>query len=103
MSCLAEYGVTCSYDEIRKFKISAASQASKKKTLLLENDGGLIQGVSDNFDVNLFTQNGLQQTHSLATIFLQHRLHPSNNKRHPIPRLKHSELSEAELICLKYN
>ena len=69
MSCLAEYGVTCAYDEIRKFKISAASQASKKKTLILENDGGLIQGVSDNFDVNLFTQNGLQQTHSLENFF----------------------------------
>ena len=28
---------------------------------------------------------------------MQHRLHPSNNKRDPIPRLKHSELSKAEL------
>ena len=94
---LHEFGVTSSYDEVRRFKISAAHQTSQQKTVPLDSKDGLIQGVSENFDANLSTQNGLKQTHSLATIFLQHREQPQTEKRDPIPRLIKSELATVEL------
>ena len=57
----------------------------------------MIQGVSDNFDANLSTQNGLKQTHSLASVILQYRKVPQEDKRKPIPRLKKCELASAKL------
>ena len=64
----------------------------------LDSKDRLIQGVSDNFDANLSTQNGLKQTHPLlATIILQHREQPQTEKRDPIPRLIKSELATVEL------
>ena len=74
-------------DEVRRFKISAAHQTSEQKTVPLDSNDGLIQGISDNFDTNLSTQNELKQTHSLATIIVQHRDHPHTERRDPIPRL----------------
>ena len=94
---LNEFGVTSSYDEVRRFKISAAHQTSKQKTVPLDSNDGLIQGISDNFDANLSTQNGLKQTHSLATIIVQHSDQPHTEKRDPIPRLMTSELATVEL------
>ena len=43
---LYEYGVTASYDEVRRFKISAAYSASQEKEKTLDSKVGLIQGVS---------------------------------------------------------
>ena len=63
----------------------------------LDSNDGLIQGISDNFDANLSTQNGLKQTHSLATIIVQHRDQPHTERRDPIPRLMKSELPTVEL------
>lgn len=51
--------------ESRRFKISAAS--ANEVHIQLDSDGGLIQGVSDNFDAALSTKYGIKQTHSLAT------------------------------------
>ena len=94
---LYEFGVTSSYDEVRRFKISAAHQTSEQKTVPLDSNDGLIQGISDNFETNLSTQNKLKQTHSLATIIVQHRDHPHTERRDPIPRLLKSELSTVEI------
>ena len=94
---LQELGVTSSYDEVRRFKISAAHYASKDH-LILDSDKGLIQAVSDNFEANLSTQNGLKQTHSLATVLLRcGNLTHAEDSRSPIPRLKKEELSTVEL------
>ena len=91
---LYEYGVVASYDEVRRFKISSA--AENRVQLKLESRNGLIQGISDNFDAHLNTQNGLKQTHSLATIITQQsRQNPV--RREPIKRLKKSELSKLPL------
>ena len=49
---------------VKKIKTSAAAQ--KKQVVKLEVTSGLIQAISDNFDANLSTQNGLKQTQSLA-------------------------------------
>ena len=97
---LSEYGITASFDEIRRFKISAASFSSKGATVL-DSRNGLIQGVSDNFDANLSTQNGLKQTHSLASIVIQHTSSPTGEIRQPIPRLKKEELATVKLEDVK--
>ena len=65
---LHEYGVTCTYTESRRFKTSAA--VSNKQLVKMEATNGLIETASDNFDANLSTQNGLKQTHSLATVLI---------------------------------
>ena len=58
---LYEYGVTASYDEIRRFKISEAAASSKQEqSIRLEKGYRLIRGVSDNFDALRSTQNGLK-------------------------------------------
>ena len=97
IECLQELGVTSSYDEVRRFKISAAHHAIKDH-LILDSEKGLFQGVSDNFDANLSTQNGLKQTHSLATVLLQcgNLAHAADSKS-PILRLKKEDLSSVEL------
>ena len=68
-----DYGITCSPDEMRRFKISAAADCAKKKvsTQISTKKGGLIQVSIDNFDTPNSSQNGLKQTHSLATIITQ--------------------------------
>ena len=61
---------------MRRYKISAASHATSnsKESMFAESGSrsGLIQGISDNFDASLSTQNGMKQTHALATIITQH-------------------------------
>ena len=68
---LYEYRVTASYDEVGRFRHSAAFSAGQSPLLKFKSKGGLIQGISDNFDAHLCTQNGLQQTHALASIICQ--------------------------------
>ena len=75
----------------RRFKVSAAHFA-KKEDIIVDSKHTLIQGVSDNFDSNLSTQNGLQQTHSLASIVAQHCNSPCNVTREPISRLKKKDV-----------
>ena len=87
---LYEYKVCASYDEVRRYKISAASHATSnsKESMFAESGSrsGLIQGISDNFDASLSTQNGMKQTHALATIITQHG--GKNESKLAIPRLK---------------
>ena len=97
IECLQELGVTSSYDEVRRFNISAVHHASKDH-LILDSEKGLIQGLSDKFDANLSTQNGLKQTHSLAIVLLQcGNLTHAADSRSPIPRLLKEDLSSVEL------
>ena len=67
---LYEYRVCCSYDEYLRFKASAAIAADMQIDLrgLVNADKGLIQVVTDNFDSNVSSQNGLISTHSLAVL-----------------------------------
>ena len=93
---LYEYGITSSYDEVLRFKVSAA-YASRNQQHHLDSSNGLIQGITDNFDTNLCTPNGLKQTHSLATIIVQHQLLHIDHKRKAIPRLKKHAISKVPI------
>ena len=64
MERLFKYGISGSYLEVRRFKISAAVSEGNKDQKLNASDG-LIQYSRDNFDANISSQNGLQQTHGL--------------------------------------
>ena len=65
-----QFRVTCSYDEILRFKKSAALAATKEIQLSGIHQGGvgLLQAVADNFDAGISSQNGKMTTHSLAML-----------------------------------
>ena len=63
----------------------------------MDSKNGLIQGISDNFDDHLCTQNGLKQTHSLAAIITQHSSSTNKVKREPIKWLKKHQLGTVPL------
>ena len=64
---LHDYGITSTYQEFRRFKVSAASSIDTNNKEIDAKDG-LINVIVDNFDANMNSQNGLKQTHSMATI-----------------------------------
>ena len=53
----------------------------------------MVQGISDNFDANLCTQNSVKQTHCMATIITQNA--SEIRERTPIPRLSKAECTKA--------
>ena len=73
ISQLNAFGVTCSYDEILRFKKSAAVAATSANELqgISNSKDGLIQVVVDNFDADISSPNGKLSTHSLAVLVTQ--------------------------------
>ena len=67
--------MTCSYDEMLRFKASAASAAAgdvnRNLGAITDSKEGLIQAVADNYDANISSQNGLKSTHALALLLTQ--------------------------------
>jgi hypothetical protein len=55
----------CTYDELLRFKASAAAAAAKMTGIVAPKDG-IIQVVADNFDATISSQNGLLNTHSVT-------------------------------------
>lgn len=71
---LHDSGFTSSYDEVRRFRKSAALLACNDNFQIqsLLNEDGLVSTWCDNFDLNVFTPNGMRETHSMAVEFVQH-------------------------------
>lgn len=104
---MSDFGVTCTYDELLRFKKSAAAAAAKNTELTAISDAreGLVQVVVDNFDADIASQNGKVSTHSLAVLMTQPDISPCQNDRE-IPRLKKTEMSsqiDYELDIMRYN
>ena len=59
---LHKYGITSTYHDVKRYKISAAVEIDEKGEELQSSDG-IIQVVSDNY-----LQNGLKVTHSNQTL-----------------------------------
>ena len=57
---MSNFGVTCTYDELLRFKKSAAAAAAKSSELtgISKAEDGLVQIVVDNFDADIASQNG---------------------------------------------
>ena len=91
-----QFGVTCSYDEILRFKKSAALAATNDIQLsgIHEGDGGLIQTLVDNFDADISSQNGKLTMHSLAMLIMQPCTQPDENQNIPstIPRVSKADM-----------
>ena len=92
-----DYKVTCTYDEIKHFRKSAAVAAKDEFTQqsTTNNTSGLIQIVVDNFDTPIASMNGKSSTHSLAMIIMQ----PFNEETesettYSFRRLKRSDMSQ---------
>ena len=92
---LHEYGITSIYQKFWRFKVSAAALSDNNDKEVRTRDG-LIQIVADNFDARIHSQNGLKETHNMATIIPQpaHKYEPSKT---PIPRLKQENLKSVKL------
>ena len=73
VSNMSELGVSCSYDELPRFKKSATVAAATLPALqgISDSDVGLVQVVADNFDADISSQNGKLSTHSLAVLVTQ--------------------------------
>ena len=97
---LYDYGITCSPDEMRRFKVSAAASCAKDNvaSFLSAQTGGLVQTVIDNFDTAISSQNGLKQTHSLAMLLTQPECQVIEDDTDELfPRLKKCDLKDVEL------
>ena len=70
---LYDFGITCSHDEVRRFKKSAAVAATDKSIIqgIHKSSSGMTQGIVDNFDVDIHSPNGKFSTRSLGTIITQ--------------------------------
>ena len=95
---LHDFGITSSYDEVLRFKSSAAHAAAKnmEKLGISRSDAGLVQVVADNFDANISSPNGVQSTHALAILLTQPQQPDDQMKyeENKIKRLKKTEMSE---------
>lgn len=69
MKTMNDFGVTCTYDELLRFKKSVAVEAAKSAelTVISKAKDGLVQVVVDNFDAEMASQNGKLSTHSWFT------------------------------------
>lgn len=69
---LFDHQLTLSYEEIRRFKASAAVVCDKDRTnIRLNAKDRLLEAAADNFDDEIHSLNCLQQTHVLATYLAQ--------------------------------
>ena len=93
-----DFGVTCLYDELLRFKKSVAFNAnSKMGTVGLNNsNSGLLQGVGDNFDQQVCSQNGKIQTHSsMALLMTQSDYEGDDSKAEEVtPRISKSNMAQ---------
>ena len=93
---LHEYGITSTYDEFRRSKVSAAAATDASNQKEVDAKDGLIQIIADNFDAHIHSQNGLKEKHSMASIIAQ----PAPKSELPnssISRLKKDEVKTVKL------
>ena len=110
ITTMQSFGVTCSYDEVLRFKRSAAKAATMERSYhgISDASEGLVQIVADNFDAEISSQNGKLSTHSLAVLATQPES-PSDADmchRETIPRISKEEMSEPieyDVTIQRYN
>lgn len=74
VNILNQFKISCTYDELLRFKKSAAFEVVKNVNLpgiTKGNDATLTQVIVDNFDTEISSQNGKTSTHSLAVLAAQ--------------------------------
>ena len=88
---LHNFGITCSYDEVLRFKSSAAHAAAKsiEKLGISSSDGGLVQVIADNFDASISSPNDIKSTHALAILLTQPQTPVDEMHMHEENKIKH--------------
>ena len=94
VKAFSDFGVTCSYDELLRFNKSVAftSNANMGFSGLKSEVDGMIQGVGNNFDQQICSQNGKLQTHSKALLMSKTHKCNQNVTEKLIPRLAKSDI-----------
>lgn len=98
INTLHDFSVTCSYDEVLRFKTSAAHSAAETSNSqgLFNANEGLIQVVIDNYDANISSLNGLKSTHALAMLMCQStsgsNLEAATDAENRIPRISKADM-----------
>ena len=110
ITTMQSFGVTCSYDEVLRFKRSAAKAATMERSCLgiSAASEGLVQVVVDNFDAEISSQNGKLSTHSLAILVTQPESTSDADRCHreTILRISKEEMSEPieyDVTIQRYN
>uniref|UniRef100_UPI00358F791D uncharacterized protein isoform X1 n=1 Tax=Myxine glutinosa TaxID=7769 RepID=UPI00358F791D len=85
-----DYRVTCSNDEVLRFKKSAAVATARDLSQqgIIDAKEGLVQVICDNFDTDISSPNGKSSTHSLAMIITQPTTSDETDVQDTIRRLK---------------
>lgn len=104
---MSAFRVTCTYDELLRFKRSAATSAARNSELtsISKASDGLVQCVVDNFDADISSQNGKISTHSLAMLITQPDTECEDLEQ-AIPRLKRTMMTKEinyEFDVIRYN
>ena len=82
ISLLNTFCVTCTYDEVLRFRASSASAAADKMEDLglMTAENGLVQVVANNFDASISSPNGIASTHALAILVTQNQNYSPEQK-----------------------
>jgi hypothetical protein len=95
---LHSFNVICSYNEILRFRKSAARESTHNSSLkaISINNSGMVQVIVDNFDADISSQNGKMSTHSLAVLVMQ-PCHENVCKNHTgrFHRIKKDEMTQS--------
>ena len=89
-----DYGITCSYNEILRFKKPAAVVSAKDPSIngISSAESGLVQPIVDNCDAGIHSPNGKLSTHSLAMILTQPSTPGNETDADTIERLNHCDV-----------
>ena len=93
---LCKFGVTCSYDELKRLRTSLARYSSKNvHPIDLPLNDSIVQIIVNNFDLDISSPNGKTQTHSLGMIDTKNESSQDEAmKISKIPRIHHTERSD---------
>ena len=106
---LHDYGYISTYEEVLRFRTSVAKYVGEQEYTVsgLVKNHGTISAWFDNYDLNVFTPNGMRETHAMAIEFMQHpyvmpqEIEVADKDELPvIPRLSRIEMDKVNLSKL---
>ena len=100
MTILHEYGITVTYDEVLRFRTSAAIFTGKQPYTFrgLKRDDGILSSWVDNYDLNVFTPNGYRESHALVVqVTQQTQVEDEQDTIQVIPRVSKADMNKTKL------
>ncbi len=99
MSQNYDSGLCCSYDEVLRYRVSAAKYTGEQDYTAR---GLSRRGWCDNYDLNVFTPNGKWESHTMAVEFTQNPRFTKDQDEIEgeeviIPRLSKSDMKDVKL------